>query len=86
MIKGAPSNDAIARVLELLSTSQDFREQVLGDPVSALKAHGITVDPQDVPASRSLPSMADTAKLHQQFLANPLDKGCIAVFIVVGAK
>jgi putative modified peptide len=87
MIKGAPSSDAVAKVLESLSTDQGFREQMLGDPVAALKAHGITVDPADVPATRSLPSMSEVAKIHQQYLADPAtDKSCIAVFIVVGAK
>jgi putative modified peptide len=86
MIKGAPSNDAIAKVLGQLSTDRDFREQVLGDPVSALKPYGITVDPADVPAARSLPSMAEVAKIHQQFQDNPQDKSCIMVFIVIGAK
>jgi putative modified peptide len=86
MIKGAPSNDAIAKVLGQLSTDRDFREQVLGDPVSALKPHGIAVDAADVPPVRSLPSMAEVAKIHQQFLDNPQDKSCIMVFIVIGAK
>ncbi len=86
MIQGKPSNDTLAKVLQLLSTSHDFREQMLGDPVAALKPHGIDVDPTGVPASRKLPSMAETAKIHQQFLANPQDKSCIAVFIVIGAK
>ncbi len=86
MIKGAPSNDAVAKVLGQLSTDHDFREQMLGDPVGALKPHGIEVDPADVPATRKLPSMAEVAKIHQQFLADPQDKVCIAVFIVIGAK
>lgn len=87
MIKGAPSSDAVAKVLESLSTNQAFREQMLGDPVGALKAHGIEVNPADVPATRSLPSMAEVAKIHQQYLADPAtDKSCIAVFMVVGAK
>ena len=71
MIKGAPSSDAVAKVLEALSTDQSFREQMLGDPVAALKSHGIEVNPADVPATRSLPSMGDVAKKHQQKLADP---------------
>ena len=86
MIQGA-SNDAVAKVLELLSTDQTFREQMLGDPASALKPHGIAVDPSKVPAVRSLPSMAEVAKIHQQFQTAPnTDRSCIAVFIVIGAK
>ena len=86
MIQGKPSNDTIAKVLQLLSTDHDFREQMLGDPAAALKPHGIDVDPKNVPYSRNLPSMAEVAKIHQQFLTNPQDKSCIAVFIVIGAK
>lgn len=86
MIQGAPSNEAVARVLEQLATNPQYREQMLGDPVSALKAHGIEADPAGVPATRTLPSMTDIAKIHQQFLADPMDKSCIAVFMVVGAK
>ncbi|WP_395679841.1 NHLP-related RiPP peptide [Dokdonella sp.] len=86
MIQGA-SNDAVAKVLEMLSTDQAFREQMLGDPASALKPFGISVDPSAVPSVRSLPSMTDIAKIRQQFLADPqTDKSCIAVFIVIGAK
>jgi len=86
MIQGA-SNDAVAKVLEMLSTDQAFREQMLGDPTSALKPFGISVDPSAVPSVRSLPSMTDIAKIRQQFLADPqTDKSCIAVFIVIGAK
>jgi putative modified peptide len=86
MIKGSPSNDTIAKILDQLATSHDFREQMLGDPVAAMKAHGIEVAPNDVPATRSLPSMADIATMRDQFRANPQDKSCIAVFIVIGAK
>jgi putative modified peptide len=86
MIKGATSNDAVAKVLGLLSSDQGFREQMLGDPVGALQPHGITVDPADVPAVRSLPSMTEIAAMHQKFQADPQDKSCIAVFIVIGAK
>lgn len=64
-------------LLDRLSTDDAFREKMLGDPVSALAEHGITVDPATVPAVRQLPSkealvrdratirshIADTAKL-----------------------
>jgi putative modified peptide len=74
-------------VLELLATDQGFREQMLGDPASALKPYGISVDTSKVPAVRSLPSMAEVAKIRQQFVADPqTDKSCISVFIVIGAR
>lgn len=86
MIQGAPSNDVIAKILGQLSTDQAFREQMLGDPTAALKPYGIAVDPANVPAVRSLPSMAETAKIQKQFQENPQDTSCIMVFIVIGAR
>ncbi len=59
---------------------------MLGNPAAAMKPYGIDVDPAEVPATRSLPSMADVAKMREQFLANPQGTSCIAVFIVIGAK
>jgi len=87
MIKGAPSSDAVAKVLESLSTDQGFREQMLGDPINALKSYGIDADPANVPAVRALPSMQEVAQLHKEFVADPLIlKSCIFVFIVLGKK
>lgn len=48
-----PDIDAI---LDRLSTDDQFREQMLGDPVATLGAMGVKVDPADIPAVRSLPS------------------------------
>ncbi len=46
----------IDAILDRLATDDQFREQMLGDPVGALGSMGITIDPADVPAVRSLPS------------------------------
>ncbi len=86
MAQGATSNEAIGRVLDQLSTDRDYREQMLGDPVSAFKAHGIDVDPANVPAVRKLPSMDEIAKARQELQADPMGRSCIMVFIVLGAK
>jgi len=74
VIKGSMAPDAVRKVLGLLATNHDFREQMLGDPVSALKAQGVDVDPQAVPAVRKLPSMADCAQAQQQYAGESLDK------------
>jgi len=86
MAQGATSNEAIGRVLDQLATDRDYREQMLGDPVSAFKAHGIDVDPANVPAVRSLPSMDEIAKARKDLEADPMGRSCIMVFIVLGAK
>ena len=87
MVQAAPSNDAIAKMLQALSTSQGAREQMLGDPINALKSYGIEADPANVPTVRALPSMEEVAQLHKEFVADPLIlKSCIFVFIVLGRK
>lgn len=87
MVQGAPSNDAIAKMLQALSTDPSAREQMLGDPVSALQSYGIQADAASVPAVRALPSMQDVAQLHKAFVSDPqTDKSCIFVFIVMGSK
>jgi putative modified peptide len=87
MVQSAPSNDAISKMLQALSTNQAAREQMLGDPITALKSYGIDADPANVPAVRALPSMQEVAQLHKEFVADPLIlKSCIFVFIVLGKK
>lgn len=87
MVQAAPSNDAMAKMLQALSTSQGAREQMLGDPISALKSYGIEADPDNVPAVRALPSMEEVAQLHKEFITDPsLVRSCIFVFIVLGRK
>lgn len=74
MIKGSAAPDAVRNVLGLLATDHSFREQMLGDPATALKSQGIDVDPQAVPAVRKLPSMADCAQAQQRYAGESLDK------------
>ncbi|TFW31425.1 NHLP-related RiPP peptide [Duganella callida] len=46
----------LSTVLDKLASDDAFREQLLGDPVTALAGLGINIDPAHVPAARSLPS------------------------------
>lgn len=82
MIKGNPSPQALHAVLDLLATNHEFREQMLGDPVAAFKAHGIEVDPQQVPAVRKLPPMAEVAAIHKQHYGDPMNKVCVFIFLL----
>lgn len=82
MIKGNPSSETIGTVLDRLTTDHDFREQMLGDPVSALKPYGIEVDPQHVPAVRQLPSKDALAKVRGQMLADPMGNVGIFIFLL----
>jgi putative modified peptide len=82
MIKGNPSPQALHTILDLLATSHEFREQMLGDPVAALKAHGVEVDPNQVPVVRKLPPMQEVAAIHKEHFDDPMDKVCISVFLL----
>lgn len=82
MIKGNPSPQALHKVLDLLATSHEFREQMLGDPVSALKAHGIEVDASRIPAVRRLPPMDAIAATHREHFDDPMGKVCVAIFLL----
>ena len=82
MIKGTPSNETAKTVLDRLANEQDFREQMLGDPVSALKPYGIDIDPQDVPAVRKLPSKEALAEVRGKLLADPMGNVGIFIFLL----
>ena len=56
MIKGKPTQAQLDALLERLSHDDAFREQVLGDPASALKEYGLQVDPAALHKARKLPS------------------------------
>lgn len=82
MIKGNPSPQALHKVLDLLATSHEFREQMLGNPAAALKAHGIEIDASQIPAVRRLPSMQEIAATHKEHFDDPMNKVCIMVFLL----
>lgn len=82
MIKGNPSPQALHKVLDLLATSHEFREQMLGDPVSAFRAHGVEIDASQIPAVRRLPPMQEIAAIHKEHFTDPMDKVCVMVFLL----
>ncbi|SFU93015.1 NHLP-related RiPP peptide [Pseudoduganella namucuonensis] len=53
--------DSLDTLLDYLASDEAFRERMLGDPVGALGSIGITLDPAQVPAVRSLPSKESIA-------------------------
>jgi len=74
----------LSNVLDKLANDDDFREQMLGDPVGALASIGITLDPAHVPDVRALPSKetiaADRDALHQQMVG----VGNMIIFLLSG--
>jgi len=44
------------QLLDQLAHDDAFRSNMLADPLSALRGLGISADPQQIPADRSLPS------------------------------
>lgn len=44
------------QLLDQLATNDNFRSRMLADPVLALSGLGISADPRQIPANRSLPS------------------------------
>ena len=44
------------QLLDQLAHDDAFRNTMLADPLSALRGLGISADPQQIPADRSLPS------------------------------
>jgi putative modified peptide len=46
----------IDQLLDQLANDDTFRSDMLADPVSALRGLGISADPRQIPADRSLPS------------------------------
>lgn len=48
-------------LLDKLANDDAFREQLLGDPVTAMASVGIKVDPASVPNVRQLPSKAEVS-------------------------
>lgn len=62
--------DQLNTLLDKLAKDDGFRDRMLGDPVRALSALGIAIDPAKVPAARSLPekhvAAADQAALESK--------------------
>jgi len=50
------SSEIVDKLLDRLSTDDEFRENFLGNPALVLNTLGVHVDPAQVPAVRRLPS------------------------------
>lgn len=65
MIKGNVSAETIGAILDRLATDDAFREQMLGDPQSALAPYGLEIDMSQMPAVRKLPSKEEISAAKQ---------------------
>lgn len=77
-----PSQQAIDEIIDRLINDNDFREQVLGDPVAAFKPYGITIDPKDIPFARKLPTRADLESARASH-ANTIRTQCHAMLFIL---
>ena len=75
----------LSTVLDKLASDDTFREHLLGNPVAALSALGITIDPAHVPAVRSLPSKASIAADQTTLQNNVVGKDTMIIFLLSGA-
>lgn len=84
MIKGKVAPETVDKILERLSSDQDFREQFIGDPAGALKQFGVEVDPDKVPAVRKLPPKEQFARIRQQAAGatDPVGEVGLAIFLL----
>ena len=82
MIKGNATPQQIEAILDRLASDDAFREQMLGDPVAALKGYGLEVDPVQVPAVRKLPSKSHL-KTHRDDLRKKIgDQAGMFIFLL----
>lgn len=81
MVDSGPSQQVIDEILDRLTNDSDFREQVLGDPISAFKPYGITIDPSNIPFTRKLPSRAELTEARSNH-AQTLRTQCYMIFFI----
>lgn len=58
MTKAIFTPEIVDKLLDQLSSDDQFREQFLGNPALVLHTMGVDVDPAQVPSVRRLPSKA----------------------------
>jgi putative modified peptide len=76
------TSEQLSKILDQLSSDDQFREAMLGDPVSALARHGVKVDPSSVPTVRCLPSK-DALRGQRDALKNKIEgKAGLALFLL----
>jgi putative modified peptide len=72
-------------ILDRLANDDQFREQMLGDPVGTLGALGVVIDPALVPAVRSLPSK-DSLQKDKTAIQASLDHNLGMIPLILSAK
>lgn len=76
--------DQLTTMLNKLASDDGFRDRLLGDPVRALSALGITLDPSKVPAVRSLPSKDVAAADHAVLESAQAGQAHMILFLLSG--
>ena len=76
--------DQLSAMLAKLSTDDGFRDRMLNDPVRALGALGIELDPAKVPAARSLPSKQVIAADHAMLESKQAGQRTMVLFMLSG--
>ncbi|MFS2139496.1 NHLP-related RiPP peptide [Duganella sp. Dugasp56] len=80
------TSDELSTVLDKLAKDDAFRDHMLRDPVGALGGLGISLDPAQVPAVRSLPSkdsiVADQTAMHSSIVG----EDTMVIFLLSGGS
>lgn len=80
------TSDELNTVLDKLAKDDAFRDHMLRDPVGALGGLGISLDPAQVPAVRSLPSkdsiVADQTAMHSSIVG----EDTMVIFLLSGGS
>lgn len=84
MIKGHVAPETIDRILQRLTSDEDFRERFIGDPADALGEYQVEVDVGRIPTVRRLPSRERIAAIREQAagVADPLTKVGLTFFLL----
>lgn len=82
MNKHTVGGQQLDTILDLLQNDTAFREKLLGDPVAALAAHGVTLDPAQIPAVRHLPSPQAIGQQRDAIKAKCDGKVGLAMFLL----
>ncbi|TYQ05832.1 UNVERIFIED_ORG: putative modified peptide [Zoogloea ramigera] len=78
--------DQLSAMLAKLATDDGFRDRMQSDPVRALSALGIELDPAKVPAVRSLPSKQVSAADHATFESKEAGERTMVLFMLSGVS
>jgi putative modified peptide len=74
----------LTKVLDKLAKDDAFRERMLGDPVGALGTLGISLDPSEVPAVRSLPSKDSISADQATLQSTAVNADTMIIFLLSG--